>query len=869
SSTTLGHSSAHQLSPSSTSDQPVTSRGHDSSTTLGHSSAHQLSPSSTSDQPVTSRGHDSSTTLGHSSAHQLSPSSTSDQPVTSRGHDSSTTLGHSSAHQLSPSSTSDQPVTSRGPVAYDQSSPSARPAHSHEQDQAPPLNPEFSESPSLSVTHIAPVTRSSVFEDPLLPMLMHPTHDRELQATTREPGPTLRLSEVTLPAEIKDGMLRDLIESIQEAADIDRMMEILIDECTRRWKEELISRKRNTLEATEHTSPQIPRRIERIEDLPDTLPPSLTMSLHYCITSGNIPMINRILDDYRRTVLAASDKYRLQRLAKQDIAKAIQPEEEEEAPPGMGTLIMDHLSRPNTTDTSSVPVPEISTLDRFTIHAFTLAEVKQGLTKVLKTSAGPDKMTGRAIQTVPPEIWRLFFNAILTIRKIPDGWMESRLTLVDKDVGKENKRDADTQGRWRPICISNTSQRAFYSVIARRLTTYATSHGLIGGYQRGFIPGIDGCALNIMETREWLAANTSHCAACLDLSDAYGSVSHTLLRRIIENTVHISSTEVIEQSISSIILDNDNSIPTERGMAQGNAISPVLFNMALDSVIPTELKTHIRAFADDIIVLGSSQSELTSLTDRLCAALDAGGFTLNADKCFTIGCNEITSDIGVITAGDIEKQKYLGLAIPVSEPMRLATSRKTEQVLKEIERVLKLPLKPLQKVIAFNEHLLPKLVYYARLGLIPQKKLSYIDTLVRAAVSKQLHLPSRGIPTAFYHVQQRSGGLGIAQSTMEVDMYRVSLLIHSLTYPALKAAFLKFMENCHMEFEDGEEHQTLRTIFTTNGDVSRRRTGTGRQRLININWVPCIQALRRTNLSLARKDDIFYITGFNWKAGSK
>ncbi|GKT32792.1 hypothetical protein ADUPG1_006858 [Aduncisulcus paluster] len=131
-----------------------------------------------------------------------------------------------------------------------------------------------------------------------------------------------------------------------------------------------------------------------------------------------------------------------------------------------------------------------------------------------------------------------------------------------------------------------------------------------------------------------------------------------------------------------------------------------------------------------------------------------------------------------------------------------------------------MPLKPLQKVIAFNEHLLPKLVYYARLGLIPQKKLSYIDTLVRAAVSKQLHLPSRGIPTAFYHVQQRSGGLGIAQSTMEVDMYRVSLLIHSLTYPALKAAFLKFMENCHMEFEDGEEHQTLRTIFTTNGDAS-------------------------------------------------
>ncbi|GKT28502.1 hypothetical protein ADUPG1_014016, partial [Aduncisulcus paluster] len=50
-----GHSSAHQLSPSSTSDQPVTSRGHGSSTTLGHSSAHQLSRSSTSDQLVTSR----------------------------------------------------------------------------------------------------------------------------------------------------------------------------------------------------------------------------------------------------------------------------------------------------------------------------------------------------------------------------------------------------------------------------------------------------------------------------------------------------------------------------------------------------------------------------------------------------------------------------------------------------------------------------------------------------------------------------------------------------------------------------------------------------------------------------------------------
>ncbi|GKT30746.1 hypothetical protein ADUPG1_005620, partial [Aduncisulcus paluster] len=199
------------------------------------------------------------------------------------------------------------------------------------------------------------------------------------------------------------------------------------------------------------------------------------------------------------------------------------------------------------------------------------------------------------------------------------------MTLIDKDAGKDTPRTIDNPSRWRPNVVSNTSQRAFFLPVAKRIMTFALSHGLIGGYQRGFIPGVDGCLINIMETREWISADESNCAACLDLTNAYGSIDHDLIDRTLQGTCHPHAYEILKDTISMTIHCGADSARTRKGTSQGNAISPVIFNIILDIIIPDQLKPRIRAFADDLILLAKSREELIHLTGELITALKTGG----------------------------------------------------------------------------------------------------------------------------------------------------------------------------------------------------------------------------------------------------
>ncbi|GKT28665.1 hypothetical protein ADUPG1_000796, partial [Aduncisulcus paluster] len=144
------------------------------------------------------------------------------------------------------------------------------------------------------INHLVPELRLDT--DPLMP----PTHERTIpDRPNTEPETRIRLRELTLPVEIKDGLLRDYILAIKDGDDIDAMMDILRKEAKRRWAALTAQRRSRREDVTDNTS-SIPRRIESLDDIPDDLPPTLQMTLHYSIMMENIPMINRLLGEYRK-----------------------------------------------------------------------------------------------------------------------------------------------------------------------------------------------------------------------------------------------------------------------------------------------------------------------------------------------------------------------------------------------------------------------------------------------------------------------------------------------------------------------------------------------------------------------------------------
>ncbi|GKT17612.1 hypothetical protein ADUPG1_004209, partial [Aduncisulcus paluster] len=106
--------------------------------------------------------------------------------------------------------------------------------------------------------------------------------------------------------------------------------------------------------------------------------------------------------------------------------------------------------------------------------------------------------------------------------------------------------------------------------------------------------------------------------------------------------VHPDFVVIMRTCIESIIHFQGEPLTTKRGVAQGNGLSPILFNILLDIVIPTQMKRNLRAFADDIIGIAKNSSEAEELLCDLCDSLKLGGLLVHETKCFSIGSHEIT-----------------------------------------------------------------------------------------------------------------------------------------------------------------------------------------------------------------------------------
>lgn len=399
----------------------------------------------------------------------------------------------------------------------------------------------------------------------------------------------------------------------------------------------------------------------------------------------------------------------------------------------------------------------------------------------MSSAPGLDGITVRRWFTEIPAILRAaILNVFMAAGAVPPRFRDSRTVLVPKSA------DRMEPANYRPISISSVVLRHLHKILAKR----PTNHDLIDVRQRAFISA-DGCAENIAVLSALLRDAHSHMnqihVVTLDVQKAFDTVSHYGIRKVlfkygfpkpmVEYLWSLYSTATVRLEVDGRFSEE---LRPGRGVRQGDPLSPLIFNLIMNEVlaaIPEEigykirgLKVNALAFADDLILVGSTGMGAQASLDRVGDVLRSYELRLSPAKCAALSLvpagkakkMKVLTDLQFMVDGaempqldTIQSIRYLGIYFD-----RKGLVMSNGEIGSFLERIGRAPLKPQQRMKLLNAYLMPRYIHGLVLGRTTHGLLRKMDRTVRAAVRRWLRLPG-DTPNAFFHTPIKSGGLRV------------------------------------------------------------------------------------------------------------
>ena len=428
------------------------------------------------------------------------------------------------------------------------------------------------------------------------------------------------------------------------------------------------------------------------------------------------------------------------------------------------------------------------------IAPVSLTELQATLRNTKKGALGTDNISLADLRRLDPRALLAHLNMWLYIGYLPAGLRTSRTVLIPKVPAPTSPKE------YRPISIGPL----FHRLLATRLS----SRIHYSSRQRAFTKG-DGIADNVFLLRCLLKDSCEELKPLslvfLDVSKAFDSVSHDSLflaaKRMGVPGPFIEYLRCLYSEASTRLqIGEELSEPLaqNRGVKQGDPLSPILFNCVIDWAIEAldqELGVQVGddgprlnhlAFADDIVLMARSKIGIQHLSRQLERALGLCGLTLNPDKSrsLTIAvdgkagrwvCDPtpyVSLTEGVLPAVPIsEGYKYLGVTVSARE----GGSSAEELLSRGLNHLTKAPLKPQQRLYITKNHLIPKLYHKLVLSRCNNGVLRRLDKLVRRSLRSWLKLPHDAV-NALFHSEMREGGLGIPSFRLAIPLLKKARL---------------------------------------------------------------------------------------------
>uniref|UniRef100_I3KYI1 Reverse transcriptase domain-containing protein n=1 Tax=Oreochromis niloticus TaxID=8128 RepID=I3KYI1_ORENI len=432
------------------------------------------------------------------------------------------------------------------------------------------------------------------------------------------------------------------------------------------------------------------------------------------------------------------------------------------------------------------------------------AEVLSVVRKIKRSgAAGPDGIKRHSLHKFDEDgrFLACVFNGILVNGVLPACLKKSRTTLIPKSMDPMKLADI---GNWRPLTISSVICRAFSGILAKRLTDICELHPR----QRGFIAS-PGCAENLAILNGMIRTSKRKllplAVVFIDFAKAFDSVSHKHIAEVLTRMgVDEHLRDLIRDSYrncSTTIRAGKTATPPIRlnvGVKQGDPLSPLLFNLALDPLLRT-LDVEGRgfdvggqrvtsfAFADDLVLVSDSWAGMDRNLRILEKFSEMTGLEVNPTKChsFMISISGRRYEINncsrwllkgtpINMVGGESSVKYLGVNI---NPLRgILQPPIREELGRYVARVSAAPLKPTQKLLILSKYAIPRILYIADHGMAGVSLLEGCDRDIRAAAKRWLHLDPCTTDSLLYSAC-RDGGLGLIRLAALIPIMQARRLV--------------------------------------------------------------------------------------------
>ena len=358
-------------------------------------------------------------------------------------------------------------------------------------------------------------------------------------------------------------------------------------------------------------------------------------------------------------------------------------------------------------------------------------EVSAAINRLKRNKApGNDNITAYVLKDGGEPIVQMFtnmFNRCLREDKLPNSWKDASVIIIHK------KGDtADIKKIYRPISLLPITYKVFSQVIMRRMLRTLDQHQ--PREQAGFrsrFSTIDQIHVISQLQEKADEYKIPFCFAFVDYEKAFDSIEFNPLFESPENQGGEAAYMTILRDLyngatSTMNLHRDIvKIKLQRGVRQGDNISPKLFTACLQDAIINKIKwedtginlSHL-IFADDIVLVAKSAEELESMLNDIHLVSKPVGLSMNLSKTKVMLNESATTSTVAVDGNTIEKvDRYVYLGKTVTQAGDLLPEIKRRIALgwaafgkvANIMKSRKASMNVKRKV--HNEYVLPVMVY--------------------------------------------------------------------------------------------------------------------------------------------------------------